>query len=74
MKDKKGDVDIILALGGKPKAAKDVDAGEDPMGPPGPGLDAAAEEVMSAIQSGDAMALKEGLKAFVEQCMHQYGE
>lgn len=77
MKDKKGDVDIILALGGKPKKAADVDAGGDPMGSPGMGLDAAADEVLNAIQGGDSSGLKEALKAFVEQCMHgseEYGE
>jgi hypothetical protein len=48
------------------------------MGPRGPegeaesngdeGLDAAAEDILAAVESKDASALKSALKAFYEQC------
>lgn len=38
----------------------------------GDGLDAAAEEAMSAVKSDDPKAFAEALKSFVQMCMDEY--
>jgi len=40
----------------------------------GDGLDAAAEEVMSAVAAKDAGALKSALKSFVSMCSYEEEE
>lgn len=70
MAAKKKDVDILVALGGKPSSAPEEDMGDAPS----MGLEAAAEEILAAVGSNDASALSSALKAFVEQCSYEETE
>ena len=63
---------LVVALGMKPKPAKEVKAGGDPMGPTG--LPAAADEVFNSLKSGNRQAFSTALKAFVEMCSDSYEE
>lgn len=61
---KKG-IDLVLAMGGKPPEGDPLDS---PADGPDMGLHAAADEILSAIDTKDAGALADALKAFCEQC------
>lgn len=73
-KKKKGLAAIIIAAG-KPKVEKkEAEEAEESEEVDESGLDAAAEEVLAAIKSEDAEALKEALKDFVDICCNYHDE
>lgn len=65
---------LIGLLAGKPKGKPEpeMDAPEAEEGEPeeesGPDYELMAQEVLDAIESGDAAALGEAMRAFVESC------
>lgn len=68
--DKKKSITLIMnKMRGKPEEMTEAPTNEmgdevdDSMG-----LDTAAEEILSAVASKDAKALKEALKSFMEMC------
>jgi len=64
MAGKKGLAALLVAdMGKKGSASKDSAEGGEMEGE-----DAAAEDVMAAIKDGDAAALKDALKSFIECC------
>jgi hypothetical protein len=66
-KDAKGLALSILSKR-KPEGSREHAAREEDQESEVSGLEAAADEIISAVESKDAKALSESLKAFIEQC------
>lgn len=65
--DKKKDQASMIIASMRPEAEMPMDSEM-----PEDGQDVAAQELMSAIESKDPMALKEAMKSFVQMCMDNY--
>lgn len=66
---KKMVADILLAIGRPKKEEKpEMSESEEEPSEMDAGLEAAAEDVLSAIKRSDARALAEAMKALVEMC------
>lgn len=73
---------LLIAIGGKPKGPMGGEPDADEMGGPSdmdadnPGmdeiLDSTADDIVAAVKSGDASALKEALRDFVRACKDEY--
>lgn len=59
---------VIAKMRKKPSSSEEKYSEEEPEDDMEEGLQAAAEDVLSALEGGDATALKEALKSFIEQC------
>lgn len=63
---------ILAAMAPKKKGAAEMEDEDSPesseMGDMGEAKEAAAEEVMAAVKSGDAKALADALESFIECC------